>query len=447
MEQHPVPQNITSFEFRLIGDMTLKQFGLLAGGAILGYICWQLPLPSFIRIPLAFIFGFLGVAFAFLPLEERPLHRWFLAFLKAAYSPTQYLFQKSEKAPLYLTPDFPKVAQNMAPTFYVLESRRKLEAYLKTLPQNLPTTLDSKEADSLKKIQALLGTIAAFPSQRPVSPGTHLKPTGPTPLKIQMRGKTAPLEPLEGQFQPFSGRRLTFSEGGRLIFEEEKKSTPTIPFSPAKIASRNDLLVEEIKKLKLAIAELRAKQPSGQTPQKELFNYEERMTSLQQQLEEAEQEKESLMRAMLRLQKEMVEKPKGVVPTEVLEKSQAVKIISAEAAKEIGLAKLTNIPNVVTGVVQSKKGGFLPNILVEIKDTKSNSVRAFKTNRLGQFAAATPLENGTYTLELEDPRHEFVFDIIEMKVDGSVLPPLAFYARGQADLEKEKIHQSLFGGN
>ncbi|EKD47460.1 MAG: hypothetical protein ACD_66C00049G0001, partial [uncultured bacterium] len=26
MEQHPVPQNVTGFQFKLIGDITLKQF-------------------------------------------------------------------------------------------------------------------------------------------------------------------------------------------------------------------------------------------------------------------------------------------------------------------------------------------------------------------------------------------------------------------------------------
>ena len=36
METHPVPQNISSYEFRLVGDMTLKQFLYLAGGILLG---------------------------------------------------------------------------------------------------------------------------------------------------------------------------------------------------------------------------------------------------------------------------------------------------------------------------------------------------------------------------------------------------------------------------
>ena len=35
MEQHPIPQQISSYEFKLIGDMTLKQFLKAAIGIIL----------------------------------------------------------------------------------------------------------------------------------------------------------------------------------------------------------------------------------------------------------------------------------------------------------------------------------------------------------------------------------------------------------------------------
>lgn len=442
-EQHPVPQNITSFEFRLIGDMTIRQFGFLASGTISAYIFWQLPLPTLVRIPLSFLLAFLGVAFAFLPLEERPLHRWLWAFLKSVYSPTQYVFQKSEKAPLYLLPDFPSKTPKIVPIFQVAESRRKLEEYLKTLPKSLPTTLDTQEEDSLKKINALLGTLAALQPLRPTVPSVPFR--SPRPSRVGLPGKVILPESPLGSLKPFSGKKLAFGEGGRLLFEEEGKNIPTLPFSPGKIASRADLLVEEIKKLKQAIAEMQKKRPPSQAPTTEVANYQAHLTDLEKQLEQTEKEKESLMRAMLNLQKAISQKPKGVIPKEVLEKSQAVKIISPSVAKELGLPKLTDVPNIITGVVQKPGGGFLANILVEVKDEKDNSVRAFKTNKLGQFVSATPLENGTYNIEFEDPRHEFIFDIIEVKFDGSVLPPLAIYAKGPAELEKETIRQSLFG--
>lgn len=436
MEQHPVPQNITSFEFRLIGDMTPKQFGFLAGGAILAYIIWQLPIPGFIKTPIAFLIAFLGFAFAFLPYEDRPLHRWLAAFLKSIYSPTQYVFRKTEEIPIYLRPDFLAATQKIMPVFRVGESRQKLEEYLKTLPKNVPTALDAQEVGRLSKIQALMGTIAAMPLATSF-PKPHLASVTPG-LNLRPRPEPTPIPPT---------KKLTFAEEGRLIFEENKKTVPTIPLPPEKIADRSEFLVREIQNLKKSITDLRTKQPTAQTAPAELINYRQQLAVLERQLEEAENERDTLMRMAIRLQKEMIQKPKGVIPTEVLEKTQAVKIISAQAAKEIGLPRMTNVPNIITGVVQDKRGVFLPNILVEVKDKEGSSIRAFKTNKLGQYAAATPLGNGVYTIELEDPRQQYIFDIIEFKADGSVLPPLAIYARSPTELEREKIHRSLFGVN
>lgn len=95
MKQHPVPQNIASYEFKLVGDMTLKQFFQLAGGAIIALIIYATPIPGFIKWPLVFIFGALGAALAFLPVEERPLSTWMFAFLKAVYTPTRYVYVDS----------------------------------------------------------------------------------------------------------------------------------------------------------------------------------------------------------------------------------------------------------------------------------------------------------------------------------------------------------------
>ena len=90
MQQHPVPQHISSYEFKLVGDMTLKQFFQLAGGITVSLIFYATPLPGVIKWPLVLLFGLLGAALAFLPIEERPLSQWFLAFIKAVYSPTLY---------------------------------------------------------------------------------------------------------------------------------------------------------------------------------------------------------------------------------------------------------------------------------------------------------------------------------------------------------------------
>ena len=88
--EHAVPQNITSFQFRLVGDMTLKQFGFLASGCALAYLTFLLLFSHnpYIAVVFILMFTLMGILFAFLPIADRPLDHWVMAFLKAVYSPT-----------------------------------------------------------------------------------------------------------------------------------------------------------------------------------------------------------------------------------------------------------------------------------------------------------------------------------------------------------------------
>lgn len=94
MEQHPIPQQITSYEFKLVGDMTLKQFGKAAGGIIIALIINSSKLVFFVKWPLIFIFATGGLALAFVPFQDRPLETWLMAFIKSIYSPTIYTYKK-----------------------------------------------------------------------------------------------------------------------------------------------------------------------------------------------------------------------------------------------------------------------------------------------------------------------------------------------------------------
>ncbi len=156
MEPHPIPQNVTSFQFKLVGDMTLKQFLYLVGGVGFAYLLFvflshDYPLISW---PLIIISALLGVAFAFLPLGSRPLDHWLLAFLKAVYSPTKRSWQKNGKSfkedslfgsrlVMYMSG-----AQPQQPPVYVPPSTPKLE--------QLPTKEDlQKTVDLARQAQHL----------------------------------------------------------------------------------------------------------------------------------------------------------------------------------------------------------------------------------------------------------------------------------------------------
>src|SRR4030043_1429449 len=95
MEQHPIPQQISSYEFKLVGEMTLKQFLKAAAGIILALLINSTKLVFFIKWPLMAVFGLGGLVLAFVPFEERPLETWIKVILKAIYSPTIYTYRKT----------------------------------------------------------------------------------------------------------------------------------------------------------------------------------------------------------------------------------------------------------------------------------------------------------------------------------------------------------------
>ena len=94
MEQHPIPQQISSYEFKLVGDMTLKQFLKAAVGIILAILINSTKLMVFIKWPLMLFFAGGGLILAFVPFEDRPLEGWIMSFIKSIYSPTIYTYQR-----------------------------------------------------------------------------------------------------------------------------------------------------------------------------------------------------------------------------------------------------------------------------------------------------------------------------------------------------------------
>jgi hypothetical protein len=120
-------------------------------------------------------------------------------------------------------------------------------------------------------------------------------------------------------------------------------------------------------------------------------------------------------------------------------------ITTQEGAVKVGLPRLTNVPNVITGLVKDDAGNLLPGILVTVTNHEGVPVRALKTNKLGQFAASTQLMSGVYFVEIEDPRGRFTFTRVQITLNGAVVPVLEILARSEKALTREKLAQEIFG--
>ncbi|MBU3935112.1 PrgI family protein [Patescibacteria group bacterium] len=94
MEQHPIPQQISSYEFKLVGEMTLKQFLKAGGGIAVAFLINSTKMFILFRLPLMALFGLGGLALAFVPFQDRPLETWIFSFWKAIWSPTIYTYKK-----------------------------------------------------------------------------------------------------------------------------------------------------------------------------------------------------------------------------------------------------------------------------------------------------------------------------------------------------------------
>jgi hypothetical protein len=205
MEQHPVPSQISAYEFRLVGDMTLKQFAQVAAGCVIALIFYATKLPFYFKWPAIIVSGVSGILMAFVPFQERPLQTWILAFFKAVYSPTQFLWQKKARMPEFLvfkpTPQLKTVP--IAPQ--VMASKQKLTEYLTTLPSQ-PTALDKQEEKQLEQLGSLFAS-TALPTN--ITPSSKPLPEAEMPAGIRVRRLHGPL--VVEEESKYIGKRATLS--------------------------------------------------------------------------------------------------------------------------------------------------------------------------------------------------------------------------------------------
>lgn len=332
MEQHPVPQQISSYEFRLVGDMTLKQFGQVAAGVLVALLLYASPLPGLLKWPFIVLFGAGGFLVAFLPFEERPLHAWLIAFLRAIYSPTQYIWQRGGQKPEVFGEKAMPQAQQNAPDAPLSPDSQRLSEYLASLSE-AQVISEQEESRFIERIQNLFSSV--LPAQ---------------PAKT-------PLPPI-----------------GKL---DEIKA-------PA--------AVEQVKAVPIQATSWQVPESHLQTPQPQTFP--------------------------------------SYTPPLPTSPFQRVKREAQEARfmPQVPMPTIPTIPNVLVGMVSDQTGKIVEGAIIEIRDSQGNPVRAFRTNKLGQFRIVTPLTDDTYEVEVE--KNGLQFDIIKVELTGEIVNPIEIKARG-----------------
>ncbi len=157
MDNHPIPQDVTGFQFKLIGNMTVKQFAYLATGITLAGITYKLPIYFLIRFPLCAIFALVGTGLAYFPISGRPMDVMIGNYIKALFRPTQFVYEKLGGQIYFpnktLIASMGKNMRNKV-NFSMLP-KDKLKIYLDSLDTKQKNVVDEKENHFLMSVSNL----------------------------------------------------------------------------------------------------------------------------------------------------------------------------------------------------------------------------------------------------------------------------------------------------
>jgi hypothetical protein len=175
MEKHAIPHNFMDVEFKLFGNLTVRQFGYIAICSLVALVLYFSGIPRLITIPLIVLMLLLAAALAFLTVNGLPFSRWFSNFLVSLLTPQRKVYKKTAKTPEILkeTATSVKNQKELDPAMPVLPSTKRSN-YLKAMQAlkendqddslahivNADTAADS-EADASAKLDLLAEQRAA----------------------------------------------------------------------------------------------------------------------------------------------------------------------------------------------------------------------------------------------------------------------------------------------
>ena len=474
MQQHPIPQNVLSMEFQLVGSLTIRQFAYLGIGGVLVFALFVLPIPDWIKWPLMLTVAAFAGSLAYIPINDIPFDRWIVAFFRAINSPTKRIWHKSPKKIEVLAADytrrFLRSAENPPPA----SDRTKLDEYLATLRSNQPKSeLDRAEESYIQSLPFEEGGPPPAPRPALLAPQVMAEPIEQRVIEEDLT-KPAPLQPT---VKPI----ITVHMPHKNIYVK-KVSTTTVNRQLHSLASIEGTIVMPVRGEKTfeLSEDLRKRIPTAESASSGLTGFESTpvipapplpveinqpvptapappsydRAGLEAELAiEADQARADLIKRASVYQKPpaptqpashpVKPAPQPVQPAPILEEAplpqfttpqptgklepvKPRKLPSGTVAPTPAVGRMapqpSNIANVVVGLVRDHNGLLLTDVVVVVKDKDGEPVRALKSNKVGQFAISTPLPSGDYTISLG--KDGYNFDTIAVTLDGQIFQPI-----------------------
>ncbi|MEX1061880.1 MAG: PrgI family protein [Patescibacteria group bacterium] len=465
-KQHAVPQEVFGVQFKLIGELTLRQFGVLAAFGLVAVLIFSSGLPLLIRWILSLVFALGGVAFALVPVQDQPLDQWVGTLIRAVYAPTRRIWEKSTEAPEFLTLEVPKMKTPTEPGVTTEESRRRLKEFLaEARVGEALTPLDIEEQQNLNQINVMARQIIPVPEAAPTptfAPAVAIEAPSPqvtpklgekkTPVPAPAKEEevleaVAPVLP-ELKFVDVKNVRERPSLASRINWAEQiykvQRGETASYFAPRKNIRVGRRLTPIAISGSLVYAPVRERTieptvpPPPQLPALTSYQPEAITPPISEVLPPAGappvSQVESLPSAPVEIPPLPEPKPIEVPP--VKEEKPApppppkpLPVLKAKPEpKPMKPVKIGEQANLIFGIAHTPQGGALSDSLLVIKNAEGNVVRATKTNELGRFQVG-PLSNGSYSLEL--PQSPYPFATMKVELTGEKTAELDLRPQGK----------------
>jgi hypothetical protein len=441
-KQHPVPQNVMDVEFKLIGELTIRQFSYLLVFTLLAFGAASAGIPVIFKYPLVPFLVLTGLAFAFLPFNDITLDKWVANYISAITTPRLRVWKHVQRVPYFFTLDTSKIKEDPREQRSPLKPRGSISDFLN---QGSAKDIDFEDESDLQKNEEDF-----FKSL-----GLDVAPTTKT-SKPSQQVNTA---------QPVASTQPTLQQQATKDLVDDEAHTKD-KFSSIALSSQNIPTNTQQKDQTTGLNVKNSDQEDNHSNQESVDkkHYEAHMQELnllkEKLVKDIEKNKYRVLEDKKRDVQEVVKRPADPAKTVDLPSTQPAtqkltkqqgptkptleseittskkpktpifkKLLrslggsgNVQPAKKIPKDTVNTNQNNLSGSIVDDKSNVIAEAIVIVKNEDGDPIRALKTNSVGQFESTTPLDNGVFTIEAI--KEGYSFTPITLKALGSSLNPV-----------------------
>lgn len=437
-------------EFKLFGELTVRQFGYVAGGASISFICFVIfDGLDIVRWPLVIFFGILGLMLALFRVNDRPFEVWLANFLYAMFTSQRKVWKKSNKIPNILSSvDIKKSTSSVSTPI----NKSPLSSVYTSPEEESKNNVDVEEQDSLRALDSLFDS-ANYPSNVPANKAILDQKVEQKKEAFQKYDAPKGENPFMEDFQPKDSKPVTVPDTSVQKVSEVPLSNDTnasmnqtsqVKQSPKTNTLDLDDIIPETKSREDVMKFYDDKQSSDSMPvdMNVSSNLIQENTKKVSELNPSEDSSKPEMNSeyIKRLREQLAEQNNMInnLRDQGNKKDEANKSVVNATKKEntnydaIGSSNVnadelaTSVPNIIEGVIKDSAGKPVANATIIIKDSKLHPVRAMRSSNIGKFVTTTPLANGEYTLEAS--KGDMKFESVEFTLDSKESKSMEIFA-------------------